>query len=87
MANTQAVATSFKVEQLNGIHAFGVSVVRAATTADTFKAALYLATATVNATTSYRRSIYMGCASGNRHNGLYYAIGSVFMGRFNSRAV
>lgn len=52
MANTQAVATSFKVEQLNGIHALGTSVVRAATTADTFKAALYLASATVNASTT-----------------------------------
>lgn len=52
MANTQAIATSFKVEQLNGIHALGTSVVRGATTADTFKAALYLATATVNASTT-----------------------------------
>jgi hypothetical protein len=52
MANTQAVATSFKVEQLNGIHAFSTTVTRGATTADTFKAALYLATATVNATTT-----------------------------------
>lgn len=49
MANTQAVATSFKVEILNGIHAFGTSVVRGATTADSFKAALYLASATTNA--------------------------------------
>lgn len=45
MANVQAMATSFKVEILNGIHAFGTSVVRAATTADSFKAALYLASA------------------------------------------
>lgn len=52
MSNTQAIATSFKVEQLNGIHALGTSVVRGATTADTFKAALYLATATVNASTT-----------------------------------
>ena len=49
MANTQAMATSFKLELLNGIHALGTSVVRAATTADSFKAALYLTTATVNA--------------------------------------
>ena len=49
MANTQAICTSFKVEILNGIHAFGTSVVRAATTADSFKAALYLASATTNA--------------------------------------
>lgn len=54
MANTQGMCTSFKQELLQGIHAFGTTVVRAATTADTFKAALYLATATINnATTAY----------------------------------
>jgi hypothetical protein len=45
MANSQAMCTSFKVELLNGIHALGTSVVRGATTPDSFKAALYLATA------------------------------------------
>jgi len=52
MANTQAMATSFKTELLNGIHAFGTTVVRGATTKDSFKAALYLASATVNASTT-----------------------------------
>lgn len=51
MANTQGMATSFKTDLLNGIHAFGTTVVRAATTKDNFKAALYLASATVNAAT------------------------------------
>lgn len=51
-ANTQAVANSFKTELMNGQHAFGVSVIRGSTAADTFKAALYLATATVNASTT-----------------------------------
>ena len=45
MANSQAICTSFKVQLLNGIHAFGTSVTRGATTADSFKAALYLTTA------------------------------------------
>ncbi len=49
MANTQAMCTSFKVELLNGIHALGTSVVRAGTTPDSFKAALYLVSATTNA--------------------------------------
>jgi hypothetical protein len=49
MANSQAMCTSFKVEILNGIHAFGTSVVRGATTPDSFKAALYLASATTGA--------------------------------------
>lgn len=52
MANTAGIATSFKVELLNGIHAFGTSVVRAGTAADTFKAALYLASATISAATT-----------------------------------
>jgi hypothetical protein len=52
MANTQAMATSFKVQSMNGIHAFGTTVVRGATTADTFKAALFLASATINAATT-----------------------------------
>lgn len=52
MANSQAIATSFKVEILNGIHAFGTTVTRGATTADTFKAALYLASASIGAATT-----------------------------------
>ena len=57
MANTQAMCTSFKGELLVGHHNFGTGVIRAATTADTFKAALYLASATVNAaTTAYSAS-------------------------------
>jgi len=52
MANTQAMTTSFKSEILQGVHNFGTAPIRAATTADTFKAALYLASATVNASTT-----------------------------------
>lgn len=52
MAISQAMATSFKVEILNGIHAFGTTVVRGATTADTFKIALYTSSASLDATTT-----------------------------------
>ena len=52
MANTQAMCTSFKTEILSGIHALGTTVIRAGTGADTIKAALYLASATVNAATT-----------------------------------
>lgn len=52
MANTQAMCTSFKGEILTATHNFGTAPVRAASTADTFKAALYLASATVNASTT-----------------------------------
>jgi len=54
MANTQAMCTSFKSEILTGTHNFGVAPIRAATTADTFKAALYLASGSQGAgTTAY----------------------------------
>lgn len=52
MAITQAMCTSFKVEILNGIHAFGTTVVRGATTADTLKIALYTSSATLSASTT-----------------------------------
>lgn len=52
MSNTQAMATSYKGELLVGHHNFGTGVVRGATTADTLKAALYLASAAVNAATT-----------------------------------
>ena len=52
MAISQAMCTSFKVELLNGIHAFGTTVVRGATTADTFYLALYTSSATLDATTT-----------------------------------
>lgn len=65
MANTQALCTSFKVEILSGLHALGTSVVRGATTPDSFKAALYLATATMNAAaTAYTAT---GEVSGNNY--------------------
>jgi hypothetical protein len=54
MANSAGVNTSFKGEILNGIHALGTTVVRAGTTADTVKAALFLASASISpATTAY----------------------------------
>lgn len=52
MANSAAVCTSFKVDLLNGIHAFGTTVTRGGTGADTFKAALYLASGSLGAATT-----------------------------------
>ena len=52
MAISQAMATSFKVDLLNGIHAFGTTVTRGSTNADTFKIALYTSSATLGATTT-----------------------------------
>lgn len=57
MAISQAMCTSFKVELLNGIHAFSTTVVRGATTADSFKLALYTSSASLGAaTTAYTTS-------------------------------
>src|ERR1043166_5954290 len=70
MANSQAICTSFKVEILNGIHALGTSVVRAATTPDSFKAALYVTTGSLGAgTTAY--------SSTNEVSGTNYTAGGV----------
>ncbi len=52
MPNTQSMCTSFLGEVLTATHNFGTAPIRAASTADTFKAALYLASATVNASTT-----------------------------------
>lgn len=52
MANSQAICTSFKAEILQAFHNFGTTVARAGTTADTFMAALYLATASISAATT-----------------------------------
>ena len=52
MAISQAMCTSFKVQLLNGIHAFSTTVARADTTADTFKVALYTSSASLGATTT-----------------------------------
>jgi hypothetical protein len=44
-ANTQAMTSAFKRDILLGLHAFGASVIRAGTTKDSFKLALYLVSA------------------------------------------
>jgi hypothetical protein len=50
--STQAMCTSFKGELLTGTHNFGTAPIRAATTADTFKGALYVVAATLGAATT-----------------------------------
>jgi hypothetical protein len=53
MANAQAMTTSFKGELLNAYHNFSATnPARTVNTADAFKAALYLTTATINAATT-----------------------------------
>jgi hypothetical protein len=57
MANTQSLCTSFLGELMTSTHNFGTAPVRVVSTADTFKGALFLASATINAgTTVYTTS-------------------------------
>jgi len=46
------MVTSFKVQILNGIHAFGSAVIRATAAPDVFKLALYTSSATLGAATT-----------------------------------
>jgi hypothetical protein len=70
MANTQAMTTSFMGELMTATHNFGTAPVRASGATDTFKAALYLTTATVNASTT----VY---SASNEVSGAGYSAGGV----------
>ncbi len=52
MANTQSMCTSFMGELMTATHNFGTAPTRATSAADTFKAALFLASATIDASTT-----------------------------------
>ena len=73
MANTQSMCTSFLGEVLTATHNFGASPIRAAATADTFKAALYFASATVNAATT----VYSTTGEVTNTSGTGYTAGGV----------
>lgn len=82
MANTQAMCSSFKGELLTGIHALGPGTgvpARSSATADTVKAALYAATATVDATTtaySVTGEVTNGSGSGYTAGGVTVTMGT-----------
>jgi hypothetical protein len=52
MANTASMCTSFMGELLTATHNFGTAPTRGTSATDTFKAALYLVSATINASTT-----------------------------------
>ena len=52
MANTASMCTSFMGELMTATHNFGTAPTRATSATDTFKAALYLSSATYNAATT-----------------------------------
>lgn len=77
MANAQAMTTSFKTELLDGIHAFGTTVTRAGTGADTFNVALYLASGSLGAgTTAYSAT--------SEVSGTGYSAGGIAIGGWNA---
>jgi hypothetical protein len=84
VSNTQAICNSFKTELLLGAHQFGAVTLVSRTsltapTTDTLKAALYLATATVNkSTTAYSAT--------NEVSGTGYTAGGVTVTNGNAPA-
>jgi len=80
MANTQAMTTSFKVDLFNAVHAFNGTGVPAHTlaTADVFKAALFTAASTLNATTaSYTGAVTEVSGTGYTAGGVTVTFGTV----------
>ena len=73
MANTQSMCTSFMGELMTATHNFGTAPIRAATTADTFKAALYFTSATINAATT----VYSTTGEVTNTSGTGYTAGGV----------
>ena len=70
MSNTQSMCTSFLSQLMTATHNFGTAPTRGTTAADTFKAALYVTTATVNAATT----VY---SSTNEVSGTGYTAGGI----------
>ena len=70
MSNTQSMCTSFLSQLMTATHNFGTAPNRGTSAADTFKAALYVTTATVNAATT----VY---SSTNEVSGTGYTAGGI----------
>jgi len=68
-ANSQAGCTQFKIDLFNGLHAFGTSVIRGATTKDSFKMALFLTSASLGAATTVYSTTGELAGSGNYTKG------------------
>ncbi|HWJ17997.1 MAG TPA: hypothetical protein VNR65_04630 [Geobacterales bacterium] len=72
-ANSQAICDTAKTDFMNGLHAFGASVIRAGTTKDTFYAALFVTNNSMGAaTTAYSSSgeVTNGSGTGYTAGGL-----------------
>ena len=64
MSNSAGISLSFKTELLKGLHAFDTTVIRAATTPDTFYAALYYIGGSISASTTAYTTSYEVADSG-----------------------
>ena len=82
-ANVQCIVSSFKTDLLNGLHAFGASVIRAGTTKDSFKAALYHTGASMGAATT----AYSVTAEVTNGAGTGYTAGGVAITNGNAPAL
>lgn len=75
-ANAQAMCNSFKQDMLNGLHAFGNSVVRASNAPDTFYAALYQANQSIGAATTAYSAAGEAAGSGYTAGGVPVTFGN-----------
>ena len=77
MANTQSMVTGFMGKLMTGTHNFGVGVIRAATTADTYYGALLLASGTFNASSSNYTGTVGSVTMSGEVSGTGYTAGGV----------
>jgi len=77
MANSQSMVTSFLGKVLTGTHNFGVAPVRATTAADTFRAALLLASGTFNANSANYTGTVGSVTMSGEVSGTNYTAGGV----------
>jgi hypothetical protein len=84
VANTQAMCTSFMGQLLTGTHNFGTGVTRGSTAADSFQAALFLTSATINANTTAYTGTVGSVAMSGEVSGTGYTPGGVAITSWNA---
>lgn len=77
MANTQSMATSFMGELMTATHNFGVAPTRGTSAVDSFKAALYLVSATYNASSTAYSATGEVSGTGYTAGGVAVTMGTV----------
>lgn len=70
------MCSSFKTSLLDGLHAFGASVVRGSTAADTFNGALYFASAALGASTTVYSTTGEATGTGYTAGGVPFTFGT-----------